>query len=190
MSVNKVSLVGKLGRDPEIRYMPRRDELSSVYSDYCINREAARNGQKKSAHSGLSSKIKARASIATSIVEVAAKPGGDASGGSDDDGDGDGDGDGPRRLSKPIHTDSRTPPLLAPPSRNLSRATRGKPKPQLDPTVAMHAHGLIALVLILILTLAAAFGFVLLERDGLAYVSLGLAGGEGWALARCLVKPK
>jgi len=54
----------------------------------------------------------------------------------------------------------------------------------------MHAHGLLALVLISILSLAAAFRFVLLERDGIAYVSLRLAGGEGWALARCLVKPK
>lgn len=192
MSLNKVIIVGNLGRDPEIRYMPHPDVLSSIYSDYCVSRVLARDGHKKPAYAGLSEKKKAKASAATSVSEGTSAPGADDSGGSDDDGDGDGDGDcdGPRRPSRPIHTDSPTSPFLAPPSRNLSRAARRKPKPKLDPAVAMHAHGLLALVLILILTLAAAFGFVLLERDGLAYVSLGLAGGEGWALARCLVKPK
>jgi len=190
MSVNKVIIVGHLGRDPEIRYMPHGDAISSIYSNYSVSRVLARDGQKKPAYAGLSEKKKAKASAATSVSEGTSAPGADDSGGSDDDGDGDGDGDGPRRPPKPIHTDSPAPPFLAPPSRNLSRAARRRPKPKLDPAVAMHAHGLLALVLILILTLAAAFGFVLLERDGLAYVSLGLAGGEGWALARCLVKPK
>ncbi len=190
MSVNKVILVGNLGRDPEVRYMPHRDTVSSIYSDYCVSRAVARDGQKKPAHAGLSSKKKAEASAVASVGEGAVALGADASGGSDDDGDGDGDSDGPRRPLKPFHTALLTPPLSASPSRNLARATRRKPKPKLDPAVAMHAHGLLALVLILILTLVAAFGFVLLERDGLAYVSLGLAGGEGWALARCLVKPK
>jgi len=194
MSVNKVIIVGNLGRDPEIRYMPHGDAISSIYSDYSVSRVLARDGQKKPAYAGLSEKKKAKASAATSVSEGTSAPGADDSGGSDgdgdDDGDGDGDGDGPRRPTRPIHTASPASPSLEPPSRNLSRAARRKPKPNLDPAVAMHAHGLLALVLILILTLAAAFGFVLLERDGLAYVSLGLAGGEGWALARCLVKPK
>lgn len=185
-------LVGNLGRDPEIRYMPHRDMVSSIYSDYCVSRAIARDGQKKPAHAGLSSKKKAKASAAASIGEVTVAPCAEGSGASDDDGDGDGDGDsdGPRPPLRAVHTVLPTPPFLAPPSHNLSRIARRKPKPKLDPAVAMHAHGLLALVLILILTLAAAFGFVLLERDGLAYVSLGLAGGEGWALARCLVKPK
>jgi len=190
MSVNKVILVGNLGRDPEIRYMPHRDVVSSIYSDYCVSRTIARAGHKKPAYAGLSSKKKAEASAVASVGEGAVAPGEDAGGGSDDDGDGDSDGDGPRRPLRPFHTVLPAPPFPAPLSRNLSRAARRKPKPKLDPAVAMHAHGLLALVLILILTLAAAFGFVLLERDGLAYVSLGLAGGEGWALARCLVKPK
>jgi hypothetical protein len=198
MSVNKVIIVGNLGRDPEIRYMPHRDALSSIYSNYSVSRVLARNEQKKPAYAGLSAKKKAKGSAATCVGEGTVAPGADASGGSDGDGDGDGgdgddgdgDGDGPRRSPRPIHTDSPVPSFLAPPSRNLSRAARRKPKPKLDPAVVMHAHGLLALVLILILTLAAAFGFVLLERDGLAYVSLGLSAGEGWALARCLVKPK
>lgn len=190
MSINKVIVVGNLGRDPEIRYMPHRDALSSIYSDYSVNRVVAREGQRKPAYAGLATKKKAKASAATSIGEGALAPSTDDSGGSDDDGDGDGDGDGPRRPLKPIHTHSSAPPFLTRLSRNISHAIRRKPETKLDPAVAMHAHGLIALVLILILTLAAAFGFVLLERDGLAYVSLGLAAGEGWALARCLVKPK
>ncbi len=191
MSINKVIIVGNLGRDPEIRYMPHRDALSSIYYNYSVSRVLARNEQKKPAYAGLSGKKKAKGSAATSVGEGTVASGANASGGSDDDdGGGDGDGDGPRRSSRPIHTDSPIPSFLAPPSRNLSRAARRKPKPKLDPAVVMHAHGLLALVLILILTLAAAFGFVLLERDGLAYVSLGLSAGEGWALARCLVKPK
>jgi len=192
MSVNKVILVGNLGRDSEVRYMPHRDVVSSIYSDYCVSRAIARDGQKKPAHAGLPSKKKAEASAAASNGDGTVAPGADASGGSDDDddGDGDGDGDGPRRPLRPIHTPRPTSPFPGLPSRSPSRAARRKPKPKLDPAVTMHAHGLFALVLILILTLAAAFGFVLLERDGLAYVSLGLAGGEGWALARCLVKPK
>ena len=189
MSVNKVIIVGNLGRDPEIRYMPHSDALSSVYSD-SVSRAVGRDGQKKPTYAGLSAKKKAKASATTSVGEGTMAPSSDDSGGSDDDGDGDGDGDGPRRPRRPIHTDSPAPPFLAPPSCNLSHAARRKPEAKLDPAVAMHAHGLLALILILILTLAAAFGFVLLERDGLAFVSLGLAGGEGWALARCLVKPK
>lgn len=191
MSVNKVIIVGNLGRDPEIRYMPHRDALASIYSDYSVSRVLARDGQKRPAYAGLSAKRKSKASAATGVGEGISAPGADDSGGSsDDDGDGDGDGDGPRRPLRPLHFHSSAPAPHAPPSSNLSRPVRRKSKPRLDPAVAMHAHGLLALILILLLTLAAAFGFVLLERDGLAYISLGLAAGEGWALARCLVTPK
>lgn len=187
MSVNKVIIVGNLGRDPEIRYMPSGDAIASIAADYKVCRGHGWDVQKKPAYAGPVAKKKATTVETTGVSDSTIAPeGGDGDGSGDgEDGDGDGDGDGPRRPPK-----SSTLKCSATKASSSPRAARPKSKPKLDPIVTMHARGLLTLILIFVLTLAAAFGFVLLEHEGLSYASLGLGASGGWALARCLVKPK
>lgn len=104
-NVNKVILVGNLGRDPEIRYMPSGDVIAAIYAEYRVSRASAAF-KKKAGFAGPESKQNAKEMASTTTSAGTAAPGADdASGSGDDDGgdgdgDGDGDSDGPRRLSQ------------------------------------------------------------------------------------------
>jgi hypothetical protein len=111
-TVNKVIIVGNLGRDPEIRYMPSGDAIAAIYADYRISRASAAF-KKKAGFAGPESKQKAKEMASTTTSAGTAAPGADdaSSSGDDDDGDGDGDSDGPRRLSQSNYSPAtRLPP--------------------------------------------------------------------------------
>lgn len=100
-TVNKVIIVGNLGRDPEIRYMPSGDTIEAICADYRVSRATAAF-KKKARFAGPESKKKAKEMASNTNATGTAAPGADdASGSGDDDGgDGDGDSDGPRRISQ------------------------------------------------------------------------------------------
>lgn len=100
-TVNKVIIVGNLGRDPKIRYMPSGDVIAAICADYRVSRALAAV-KKKAGFAGPESKQKAKEMASTATSAGTAAPGADDASGSgdDDDGDGDGDSDGPRRPSR------------------------------------------------------------------------------------------
>jgi hypothetical protein len=111
-TVNKVIIVGNLGRDPEIRYMPSGDVIAAIYADYRVSRASAAF-KKKAGFAGPESKQKAKEMASTTTSAGTAAPGADDASGSgdDDDGDGDGDSDGPRGLSQSNYSPAtRLPP--------------------------------------------------------------------------------
>jgi len=111
-TVNKVIIVGNLGRDPEIRYMPSGDAIAAICADYRVSRASAAF-KKKAGFAGPESKQKAKEMASTTTSAGTAAPGADDASGSgdDDDGDGDSDSDGPRRLSQ----SSYSPAIHLPP---------------------------------------------------------------------------
>lgn len=94
-------MVGPLGRDPYIGYMPSRDVFTAICADYRVSRSST-TFKKKAGFAGPESKQKAQEMASTANSAGTAAPGADdASGSGDDDGgDGDGDSDGPRRNSQ------------------------------------------------------------------------------------------
>lgn len=122
-TVNKVIIVGNLGRDPMIRYMPSGDVIAAICADYRVSRASAAF-KKKAGFAGPESKQKAKEMASTATSAGTAAPGADdASGSGDDDGgDGDGDGDGPRRLSQ-----SNFPSATRLPPRAYRRPNLPKP---------------------------------------------------------------
>jgi len=110
-NVNKVIIVGNLGRDPQIRYMPSGDGIASICADYRVRRDSA-SFKKKPAFAGSEAKQKAKdAGASTAIAGTTASGAADASDSGDDGGDSDGDSDGPRRRP---HSRPSIPPFLSP----------------------------------------------------------------------------
>lgn len=112
MQVNKVIIVGYLGRDPEARYMPAIKEVERIAESV-----------------GRSRTPKNIEAVATDTGDVAGggSTGGDGSGpeggaGGDDDGGGDGDPDSDRRplSNPPIDRSDRSSPLQLAPVRRIS----------------------------------------------------------------------
>ncbi|XPJ79146.1 hypothetical protein ACNSPR_29195 [Klebsiella pneumoniae] len=188
MHVNKVIIVGNLGRDHEARYMPSRIEMGLARVLNAI--DASRSRTPANILASVSGADVT--DVAADSSGVAGADGGEGPGGGSGDGDSDGDGDPDsdrRRLSPstPPHSKRKTKSLPAPSGKSRKHrdihSNSTAPHPQIPPPVVPDRQPKLVQWLAFVLTLAAMGVAVWFAEKGYDPIAASAFAG---AFAHCI----